>query len=385
MKKILIIHSDEFITKENPLGGIFQFDQAIHLSENNFKVDILSAGLFSPKKLLKKNQYLEEEKYKNINIYRKYTKNIYPFRVNILNEIIAKKIAFNGLELFEKYIKKNSLPDLIHAHDLRYGSFIAYEIFKKYRIPYVITEHNSDILEKKFPTILISKTKEIIKNSKNFSTVSRVMAQNLKSFFKVKKKIFILNNVLAKSFLVKKNIKDHKKIFTFITVTRFDKNKNLEILIKAFKKIIEVKKSKLKIIGDGPMYNKIKKIIKINNLSKKIILLGSLKRKKIINHLLNSNCFIMTSKIETFGVATIEAMSCGLPVILSKNAGSMEIKRTIKNTIIYNPNNTLALFEQMYKIISFKIKIRKKKIRKKVISSFGVKNFLKQINKIYKI
>ena len=57
----------------------------------------------------------------------------------------------------------------------------------------------------------------------------------------------------------------------------------------------------------------------------------------------------MTSKIETFGVATIEAMSCGLPVILSKNAGSMEIKRNIKNTIIYNPNNALALFEQMYK------------------------------------
>ena len=54
MKKILIIHSDQFLTKENPLGGIFQYDQAKYLSENNYNIDILSAGLFSPKIFFKK-------------------------------------------------------------------------------------------------------------------------------------------------------------------------------------------------------------------------------------------------------------------------------------------------------------------------------------------
>ena len=69
MKKILIIHSDQFLTKENPLGGIFQYDQAKYLSENNYNIDILSAGLFSPKKFFQKNKifrFPKAEKNKNL-------------------------------------------------------------------------------------------------------------------------------------------------------------------------------------------------------------------------------------------------------------------------------------------------------------------------------
>ena len=121
MKKILIIHSDQFLTKENPLGGIFQYDQAKYLSENNYNIDILSAGLFSPKKFFqKKIKYLGFQKLKKIKIYRRYLKNIYPLRIDIFNKKIALKISQVGLNLFEEYLKKNSKPDLIHAHDLRF-------------------------------------------------------------------------------------------------------------------------------------------------------------------------------------------------------------------------------------------------------------------------
>jgi glycosyltransferase involved in cell wall biosynthesis len=385
MKKILIIHSDEFLTNKNPLGGVFQFDQAKYLSENNFKVDILSAGVLSPKKFFQNNVYVKEEKYKKINIFRKYSKNIYPFRLNIFNNLIARKIASNGLKLFKDYLKKNSKPDLIHAHDLRYGSFIAYEIFKKYQIQYVITEHNSDILEYKYPRSLIKITKEIIENSKNFSTVSRLLAERLKLFFKIKKDIKILHNVLAKEFLIKRKLEVRKSSFTFISVTRFDKNKNIEILIEAFQKISKINNSKLKIIGDGPMYSKIKNKIKKKGLSHRIYLLGNLNRKKIITHLSKANCFVLPSKVETFGVSTIEALSCGLPVILSKNAGSIEIKKKISNVIIYKPNKISILYKEMQKIYYSKKVIDKKNLRMKTILTFGVKNFLKQITQIYKI
>ena len=43
----------KFLTKENPLGGIFQLDQAKHLIENNYKVNILSAGLLFLEKIFK--------------------------------------------------------------------------------------------------------------------------------------------------------------------------------------------------------------------------------------------------------------------------------------------------------------------------------------------
>ncbi len=383
MKKILIIHSDEFLTKENPLGGIFQLDQAKHLIENNYKVNILSAGLLSPRKFFKGKNYLKFEKIGKINIYRKYKKNILPSRVNILNKIIAEQTSSIGIELFEEYLKKNPKPDLIHSHDLRYGSFITHKIFKKYRIPYVITEHNSDILEKKFPKILVPQINKIIKDSKKISTVSKLMAYKLKKFFKIKKKIFILHNVLPEIFLKKKNLSIKNKILTFISVTRFDKNKNVELLIEAFDKVLKKRNCVLKIIGSGPLLNKVKINVKKKGLSKKIILLGHLDRKNIIKNLLKSDCFVLNSKVETFGVATIEAMSCGLKAILSENAGSIEIKSKIPDVIIYKPNNIKNLYKKMLKINSLKNKFEKQKIRNVTMQQFGVRNFLNQIKKIY--
>ena len=108
-------------------------------------------------------------------------------------------------------ISKNS-KRLIHAHDLRFGSFIAYEIHKKYKIPYVITEHNSDVLEDKYPLILKSLTRKVINSSESISTVSEGLAQKLKIFFSIKKRIKILNNVLAKKFFKfkEKEIKQKK-------------------------------------------------------------------------------------------------------------------------------------------------------------------------------
>ena len=332
MKKILIIHSDQFLTKENPLGGIFQYDQAKYLSENNYNIDILSAGLFSPKKFFqKKIKYLGFQKLKKIKIYRRYLKNIYPSGINIFNKKIALKISQVGLNLFEEYLKKNSKPDLIHAHDLRFGSFIAYEIHKKYKIPYVITEHNSDVLEDKYPLILKSLTQKVINSSESISTVSEGLAQKLKIFFSIKKRIKILNNVLAKNFLnlKKKRLNKKNNFFTFISVTRFDENKNVENLVKSFKKLNrdKYKNLKLKIIGTGPLFKNIENMIRKYGLSKNIVLLGYLNRNKIAYHLVNSDCFVLNSKVETFGVATIEALSCGLPVILSENPGSLEIKK----------------------------------------------------------
>ena len=101
MKKILIIHSDEFLTKENPLGGIFQLDQAKHLIENNYKVKYFICWLTLSEKIFKGKNYLKFEKMGKINIYRKYKKNILPSRVNILNKIIAEQTSLIGIELFE--------------------------------------------------------------------------------------------------------------------------------------------------------------------------------------------------------------------------------------------------------------------------------------------
>lgn len=188
--KVLLIDSFEFMTKDDSVNGIFTFDQAKILNENNFEADILSPGLFSVRDFLKKKTYKKFDRINGINIYRKYEKNIIPFSFDYLNPLIVKKISSISLELFEKYIKKNSKPDLIHAHKIRFSLYAAYAIYLKYKIPFVITEHNSDIILDKFPNSLKGYTKKIIKISKNFNTVSTLASKKIKKFFNLKRLMF---------------------------------------------------------------------------------------------------------------------------------------------------------------------------------------------------
>lgn len=78
---------------------------------------------------------------------------------------------------------------------------------------------------------------------------------------------------------------------------------------------------KLKIIGSGGLENKINRYINNHNLKRKVYLLGRIPRQEIFKELENTECFIMISKDETFGLVYLEAMAKGCIVIASKNEG----------------------------------------------------------------
>ena len=49
-----------------------------------------------------------------------------------------------GMKAFARYVRENGRPDIVHAHSMNYAGILAYEIYKTYGIPYVITEHSRD-------------------------------------------------------------------------------------------------------------------------------------------------------------------------------------------------------------------------------------------------
>ena len=159
-----------------------------------------------------------------------------------MNLYIAKKISSISLKLFDEYLKKNSKPDLIHAHKIRFSLYAAYAIYLKYKIPFVITEHNSDIILDKFPNTLKRYTKKIINHSKNFNTVSTLASIKIKKYFNLKK-VDILNNVIPEIFLKGHNIKIKKKIKLTVFFLSQDlmKIKTLKCLLMFLLKILVIK------------------------------------------------------------------------------------------------------------------------------------------------
>ena len=158
MKHILIVFTGEFATKLNPLDGIFQIDHALALKNQNFKVGIIAPGLLSLRKILKKKNYKKYEMIKGIPILREIRQNFLPMTIGINNKIISKYYEKMGLNLFEKYVKHFGKPDIIHTNDVRFGIFVAHNIQKKYKIPFVTTQHSSDLVRNQFPDILKKKS-----------------------------------------------------------------------------------------------------------------------------------------------------------------------------------------------------------------------------------
>ena len=76
-----------------------------------------------------------------------------------------------------------------------------------------------------------------------------------------------------------------------------------------------------RIIGDGPLLDSIKQRLNRNGLSKNFEIIGKIPRKKALDLVADSDIFCLPSLRENGGMAIIEAMAIGLPIITSDHGG----------------------------------------------------------------
>lgn len=119
---------------------------------------------------------------------------------------------------------------------------------------------------------------------------------------------------------------DFKNIFF---VGRLDEVKRIPLIIEAFKNYYKNQpKSNLFIIGDGPLKEKIKSIIKNQNLSKSIHLLGF--QSNPYKWLRKADLFVLASKHEGMPNVLIEALALNVPVlILSHPGGTIDVLKEL--------------------------------------------------------
>jgi len=107
---------------------------------------------------------------------------------------------------------------------------------------------------------------------------------------------------------------------------RIAKEKNLRMLIEAFKQVLAKRDDvTLVLLGDGPFRPKLEQIIRRNSLRDKVILTGLIPHNQVWSYLAAANIFVFPSITETQGVSVSEAMSVGLPVVVTNQGGAAEL------------------------------------------------------------
>lgn len=124
--------------------------------------------------------------------------------------------------------------------------------------------------------------------------------------------------------------------FFLISIGELNENKNHKIMLEALAKMREKKKdiSKIRyvICGDGFFRDQLKNQIKEHKLEEHVFLFGH--RKKIPEILGCADASVFPSKREGLGMAGLESLSMGIPVIASDNRGTREYMKHKRNGYI---------------------------------------------------
>lgn len=146
--------------------------------------------------------------------------------------------------------------------------------------------------------------------------------------------------------------------FVIMTIARLEKVKGLEYLIKA---IHILKTSSLQrpafspqlfIIGDGSERRNLENLVQELRLGDKVQFLGQLPNSEVPEYLAAADCFCLPSLKEGFGIAILEAMAAGLPVIATDVGGIPEIIEDGVNGILVKPKEPKEIVQAIIKIYS---------------------------------
>lgn len=225
--------------------------------------------------------------------------------------------------------------ELLHVHYAiphAYAGYMAKQMLKEEGIfiPMVTTLHGTDItLVGNHPFYKPAVTFSINK-SDIVTSVSKSLKKDTLKLFKIKKEIEVIPNFIE----LNKNIDDAnipcyrsviaKKEERVIThISNFRKVKRIPDIIRIFYLIQQQIPAKLMMVGDGPEKEKAERLCDKLGISDKVIFFGN--SNEVDRILSYSDLFLLPSETESFGLAALEAMALGVPVVSSNSGGLPEV------------------------------------------------------------
>lgn len=230
----------------------------------------------------------------------------------------------------------NHQLDILHVHYAiphASSAYFAKQILKEYNIdlPFITTLHGTDIT-------LVGKDKSyshIVDFSINKSDAVTAVSENLRTEtlknFCVSKDIKVITNFIDPNRFRIRESKINKKVFAphdekiLVHVSNFRKVKRVEDVIHIFEKVNKEIPSKLLMIGDGPERQSAEDMCRKLGICTDIKYLG--KQEQLEEILSLSDLFLLTSEYESFGLAALEAMACGVPIITTNAGGLSEVNK----------------------------------------------------------
>lgn len=289
-------------------------------------------------------------------------------------------------------IKNNEL-DLLHVHYAiphASAAYMAKKILEQEgkRIPVITTLHGTDITlvgrDKTYsPVVAFS-----INQSDAITAVSNDLRDETYKTFSIQKEIEVIYNFVDVSRFSRKPIDAFRKVIApngeriLMHASNFRKLKRVQDVVKIFAEVQKHIPSKLLFVGDGPERQSAEDLSRTLGVSDCIRFVG--KQEQMEDILAIADLFLLPSEYESFGLAALEAMAAGVPVVSTNAGGLKEINIDGQTGYMAEIGDVKTMSDQAMEILKNDTVLRDFKNRAAVhAKKFDIQHIVPMYEKLY--
>ncbi|MFN6084710.1 MAG: N-acetyl-alpha-D-glucosaminyl L-malate synthase BshA, partial [Fluviicola sp.] len=139
-------------------------------------------------------------------------------------------------------------------------------------------------------------------------------------------------------------------------ISNFRPVKRVEDVVKIFDLVLKKHPAKLILCGDGPDRVLVERLAREKGICDKILFTGKVRETAPILRL--ADLFLLPSETESFGLAALEAMAVGVPVVSSNTGGIPEVNVEGKTGYLSDVGNVDEMAANAIHILSDKVRLQ---------------------------
>lgn len=326
-----------YTTPGNPISGIFVQHQALALREQGVDVHILANMSLSW--TVYHWDYFNLHQYPlhpiigmedGILVYRHYHRSIPKMPISSI-----RSWARQTARLYDDYSRRFGHPDLIHVHSGTWGAYAASLIKQKHGIPYVVTEHRGmfgchcelarSFFQKEFTPFF----QEGFSHADMLIPVSEQLIPKMSEYLTRPVPFRVVSNIVDTDFFCPPDKpRTMRTPFRFVCVNGFLPVKAYDTMLAAWDILCDSLEKKatvapsnaieLRIVGENFDCPEFQQLLAQCRHRDKISFAGEVRRDGVLRELHSANAYVISSRVESQSVSTLEALSTGLPVVATE-------------------------------------------------------------------
>ena len=231
-------------------------------------------------------------------------------------------------------VAANESLDLLHVHYAiphSVSAYLARAMLKPRHLPFVTTLHGTDITLVGMDRSYLPITRFSIEESDGVTAISEYLRQITLREFEIQRAVELIPNFVNCDVFCPAEDSGRREEFALhgekvlAHLSNFRPVKRVSDVVEIFALVRKDIPAKLLMIGDGPDRTVAEWLTREKRLTPDVIFLG--KQNQVQNLLNCADALLLPSELESFGLAALEAMACGVPAVCSNVGGVPEVVR----------------------------------------------------------